>query len=347
MAKLRSTLPNIVLSLTAISLVLSVAIGFVYVRTKDPIALAKQNKIREALVRVLPEFNNDPFAERTAVFDVGDSVYLFPAKMKGRSVGTAVQTFTRRGFNGYIGLLVGLLPDGSIYKTEVLEQKETLGLGSRMTAENFRSQFEGKNTDRYKLSVRQDGGDVDAITAATISSRAFCDALDRAVSLYKKASGLSGEEVAIADTFQLTSVDPLKEVMPAFDNDPLASVRNIDGKDLYVGKKGEKVTGYAAKTFSKGYNEAVPLCVLTGFDAKGSIKKVVVLRQKESKGRGTQACEEEFLSQFEGQNPETFILQLSDDGGSVDGISGCTVSASAVCRAVDEAYKVYRKGGAK
>jgi electron transport complex protein RnfG len=54
---------------------------------------------------------------------------------------------------------------------------------------DFSAQFKGKNPDNYKLSVTKDGGDVDAITAATISSRAFCDAAERAYEAYKAEGG--------------------------------------------------------------------------------------------------------------------------------------------------------------
>jgi electron transport complex protein RnfG len=62
----------------------------------------------------------------------------------------------------------------------VLQHKETPGLGTKMTEEKFLVQFRGKNPGSFPLKVKKDGGQVDAITAATISSRAFCDALQRA-----------------------------------------------------------------------------------------------------------------------------------------------------------------------
>ena len=67
----------------------------------------------------------------------------------------------------------------------MLEHKETPGLGSKI-ADNFKEQFDGKNPAAFSLKVRKDGGDVDAITAATISSRAVCDALSRAFQAYEE-----------------------------------------------------------------------------------------------------------------------------------------------------------------
>ena len=71
---------------------------------------------------------------------------------------------------------------------EVLECKETPGLGDKMDIKKsqFPVQFMNKNPIDFELKVTKDGGDVDAITAATISSRAFCDAVQRAYETFEK-----------------------------------------------------------------------------------------------------------------------------------------------------------------
>jgi electron transport complex protein RnfG len=84
--------------------------------------------------------------------------------------------------------MVGFLKDGTINNTAVVSHKETPGLGDKMDVKksDFPVQFEGKNPSSYKLKVTKDGGDVDAITAATITSRAFCDAVDKAYKSFEK-----------------------------------------------------------------------------------------------------------------------------------------------------------------
>ena len=84
--------------------------------------------------------------------------------------------------------MVGVLPDGSINKVAVVSHKETPGLGDKMDSKksNFSIQFEGKNPETFKLKVKKDGGDVDAITASTITSRAYCDAVERAFKALKE-----------------------------------------------------------------------------------------------------------------------------------------------------------------
>jgi len=187
MAKTESTFKNMVLSLTLISLVASACLGFVYEFTREPIALSNLNKKVDAIKKVVPEFNNNPYTEmfRLPAGD-GDSLDIFPAKMDSITVGYAVSTYTNKGFSGYISLMAGFRPDGSIVNITVLEHKETPGLGTKMSEPEFKDQFTGKNPSDYILKVRKDGGPVDAITAATISSRAFCDAIQRAYNTLQK-----------------------------------------------------------------------------------------------------------------------------------------------------------------
>lgn len=187
MAKTESTLKNMVLSLTLISLAASACLGFVYEITKSPIALSILNKKLEAIKQVVPEFNNNPDEEmfRLATGE-GDSLDIYPAKMDGVITGYAVNTYTNSGFSGFIGLMAGFKPDGSIVNITVLSQKETPGLGTKMADAEFKDQFNGKNPSDFQLKVKKDGGPVDAITAATISSRAFCDAVQRAYNTLQK-----------------------------------------------------------------------------------------------------------------------------------------------------------------
>ncbi len=186
MAKKESTFLNMTLTLFIVTLLSSTALGFIYEFTKAPIAVAKSAKQVMAINRVVPGFDNTPEKEMKKVPVDGDTVYLFPAKENGKLVGTAVETFTNKGFGGAIWLMVGFLPDGTIKDIAVLESKETPGLGDKImkSKSNFSVQFEGKNPADFKLSVKKDGGDVDAITASTISSRAYCDAVQRAYNVY-------------------------------------------------------------------------------------------------------------------------------------------------------------------
>jgi electron transport complex protein RnfG len=187
MAKIESSFKNMLLSLTLISLGASAALGYVYEFTKDPIALSNLNKKIEAIKQVVPEFNNNPNDDMYLLpAGDGDSLEVYPAKKDSVIVGYAVRTFTNKGFSGFISVMAGFRPDGAIVNITVLEHKETPGLGTKMTDPYFKGQFTGKNPDSFKMKVKKDGGNVDAITAATISSRAFCDAVKKAHNTLKK-----------------------------------------------------------------------------------------------------------------------------------------------------------------
>lgn len=181
MAKTESTFKNMALSLTVISLVASACLGFVHQLTKEPIAASVLNKKLDAIRNVVPEFDNDPNAEMFKIASSdGDSIEVYPAMKGGDTVGFAVNTFTTKGFSGNIGLMAGFKPDGTIIDITVLDHKETPGLGTKMAEPEFKDQFKGVNPAGSELKVVKDGGKVDAITAATISSRAFCDAVNKA-----------------------------------------------------------------------------------------------------------------------------------------------------------------------
>lgn len=199
--KLASNFTNMVVVLFAVTLIASAAVGYVYTLTEGPIEAAKQAKQVNAIRQVIPgEFDNDPNKEMWKM-DTPDGGVLefFPAKKNGETVGTAVKTYTNNGFGGQVWLMVGFNPDGTISNYSVLEHKETPGLGSKMDlwfTKNGKGNIVGKNPGTNGLKVTKDGGDVDAITAATISSRAFLDAVNRA------AAGMAGSDAQSGATQQ-------------------------------------------------------------------------------------------------------------------------------------------------
>lgn len=183
--KLESNFTNMVVVLFSVTLIASAAVGYVQTLTAGPIEAAKEAKQTNAIRQVIPgEFDNDPNADVWKVQTPdGGELEFYPAKKNGEPVGTAVKTYTNNGFGGKIWLMVGFNPDGTVSNYSVLEHKETPGLGSKMDtwfAKDGKGNIVGKNPGTSGLKVSKDGGDVDAITAATISSRAFLDAINRA-----------------------------------------------------------------------------------------------------------------------------------------------------------------------
>lgn len=178
---MKSTLVNMVLSLGVITVVVAAALAGVYTATKAPIEQAKAEKQKAAIGQVLPEisFNNNPADEAAEITVNGETVTVFPARQDGEIVGIAVESHDTNGFSGNITVMYGFNPSGDITGYAVMQHAETPGLGSKME-EWFRNPAHsiiGLNAATSNLTVSKDGGDVDAITAATISSRAFLRAL--------------------------------------------------------------------------------------------------------------------------------------------------------------------------
>jgi electron transport complex protein RnfG len=182
MAKKESTFLSMVATLFVVTLVAAGLLGSVYALTKEPIRLAILKKKNEAIQVVVPGFDNEPSQEVERIFMDGDSIYLYTARKGEEILGTAVETFTNDGFSGQFKLMVGFAPDGSIIDIAVIKHAETPGLGDKMEKgkSDFSVQFMGKHPDNFNMAVKKDRGDVDAITASTITSRAYCDAVIRA-----------------------------------------------------------------------------------------------------------------------------------------------------------------------
>lgn len=182
--KKKNSLFNMVSTLLIIAGVAAFVLAEVYNVTLEPISQATLKKKEDALKEVLPPFDKTSEIKLKSP-DSDDSLTMYIAIQGSDTVGYALQTFTNKGFSGYISFMVGFTPTGEIFDTKMLEHKETPGLGSKMTEAKFKDQFKGKNPSSYKLAVKKDMGDVDAITASTISSRAYCDGISRAYTLVK------------------------------------------------------------------------------------------------------------------------------------------------------------------
>ncbi|GAA4804684.1 RnfABCDGE type electron transport complex subunit G [Litoribaculum gwangyangense] len=177
MSKKESTFASMVVSLLVITLVSGFALGFINDLTIEPKAKAKLDRKIKAVKLVLPEFDNNPVEDFKLVKSefAMDSVEIYPAFKNGKFIGAAIIGSSEKGYSGLIKILVGFKPDGTIENISVLEQKETPGLGTKMKDESFLQQFKGKNPSKFNLKVVKDGGDVDALTGATISTRAFSE----------------------------------------------------------------------------------------------------------------------------------------------------------------------------
>lgn len=300
---MKSSMKNMVLVLFVIAFVCSAAVAYVSKITEDPIAIAKQQKAMEALTQVLPEF--DTIADTIEV----KNCTLYPVLKGTESVGYAVSTTSPNGFNGEVKLMVGFLEDGTIYNVAVLEQAETPGLGAKMAEEGnpLVGSFKGKRAGEMNMSVKKDGGEVDAITAATISSRAYSEAVQFAYAAFLK--------------------------------------RNEVAEEVTEGCADEQFV--VVEGSANGFNGPVVLKVSFDEDSTIVDVEVVEQKETPNLGGVMTEEDNVLLQSVKGKDASTLNFALKYSGGDIDAITRATISSRAYANAVKDAYEVYKKLTAK
>jgi len=181
---MKDTLKLIVV-LTVICAVCSAVLAAVYGKTKDPIERSLELRTVNAATKVMPQGLSAP--EKRDV----DGVTFFVAKQGDRVGGVAVEGSSKNGYGGTVVLMVGLSAEGKLVDYQKLVANETPGLGSKMVSDVFRKPLLGRPV-KSDWRVKKDGGDVDAITAATISSRAALECIRDAIAKVQKAGPALG-----------------------------------------------------------------------------------------------------------------------------------------------------------
>ena len=189
----QSTFKNMSLCLLVICLVCSGLLAGVYALTKEPIDAAAKAKNEAAIMEVLPPSAVTIEEERTVDFEGASYAYNLAYDEQGNTVGCAVNV-APVGFGGPIVIKVGFKVDAAtgknlVWNTKVLSHAETPGLGAKCSDPAFADQFKGLDPAQKKLSVTKDGGDIDAITASTITSRAFVNGVATAVNVLSAIAG--------------------------------------------------------------------------------------------------------------------------------------------------------------
>lgn len=186
--------------LTGITVIAVGLLAYMNELTKGPIAEANMKTLNQALRSVVPEFTNNPVSESDTIFSEKDGkrtidFIIYPAKNGDAWVGTAIEA-KALGFGGELKVLVGFDAKGNIYDYSLLSHAETPGLGSKAAdwfKEGAKGSIKGLNPGTKALAVKNDGGDIDAITASTITSRAFLNAVNAAYAAYAgNTDGMTG-----------------------------------------------------------------------------------------------------------------------------------------------------------
>ena len=199
MKKLESTLTNMVLALTGVAVIMGGILAYVNHLTEGPINDQKAKALADGIKTVmcvsdLKVAQTDTVRQNDAKGKELTYILYHVQDAQGQDLGAAVQS-TTGGFGGDLKVLVGFDPDGKILGYTLLEHAETPGLGAkadRWFQQGEKGDIIGKSPAE-PLSVSKDGGQVDAITASTITSRAFLLAVNNAYTAYKATPATDGE----------------------------------------------------------------------------------------------------------------------------------------------------------
>lgn len=336
---MKSTLFNMVTVLFAITLIASALVGVVYMVTEGPISEADNKAKSEALKNVLPEFDA---SEKSEVELDGMPIVVNTATKAGEVIGYAVETRTKNGFGGEIVMMVGFDKDGNVLNINVLKQAETPGLGTKMCDEGnplLASAKAVSPANPAKFQVSKDGGELDALTAATISSRAYYDAVSRAYrAVFSDNNAAQGESVKVEELIKQTKDFPEYDVL---------SAREVQVDELpikvYSAIKNKQVVGYAVETVNK-HDSYGNISALVTFDLKGNIVDAKVLSSSGNIESAMLVEEPEnvlvqSIRKTSPANEKAYCLKMA--GGELDVLSGATVTSQSFYDAVKRAYKAY------
>lgn len=199
--KLKSTLPNMVIVLTSIAVIAGLALGYVNSVTEEPIRLIKQQQLSDGIKAVLAA--DELKVEATDTLENGSVIYR-------TDKGVAVQATDPNGFGGKLTILVGFDSEATIQGYRILETAETPGLGAKADQwfqKGQKGNIIGMSPAKNNMTVSKDGGEVDAITASTITSRAFLRAVNMAYEALGKAEvdGESGATIQQKEEKEVTN----------------------------------------------------------------------------------------------------------------------------------------------
>lgn len=198
MAKMKSSLTNMVLVLVGCALVVATLLAWVNHLTEGPIAIKAEKTLADGIKMVMGTESLSVAGTDTIkqLVDNKETVFVIhrTVGMDGKALGAAVET-TSLGFDGDLKVLVGFSLEGTILGYTILHHTETPGLGAKAQTwfqKDGKGSVIGLNPAQGELAVSKDGGDIDAITASTITSRAFLKAVNQAYSAYAQQHAGNG-----------------------------------------------------------------------------------------------------------------------------------------------------------
>ncbi len=194
------------LALAIITIISGIALGAVYMITKEPIAKQNEKTKIAAYNSVFSELDSykeyDGVEELSKVLkekgfsgvELNEVVYAYNSN--GEDIGMIITVTDKDGYGGNIKMTVGIDTEGTITGLEILEISETAGLGMKAAEAEFRNQFVGINADEvvYTKTGKVNDNEIDAISSATITTSAVTDGVNGAITVFNELIGGSDDE---------------------------------------------------------------------------------------------------------------------------------------------------------
>lgn len=290
---------QMVITLFAVALVCSLILSFVYSYTAPKISETRTRMTLDGLQEVIAA---DEFVEV-----IPDTLWR-ALDSTGDPCGIVFRVFPQ-GYAGPIPITIGLDMEGVVTGVRIASaaegMKETPGLGAKITEDAFIRQFAGKC--REAISLKNDGGEIDAITAATISSRAVCKGVRQGIEKYREFIGPAPDLSCV-----FSGMDDYIEVIE---------------DTLWYAVSGIDTVGLVFRGYTDGYADRIEF--LVGMNEKAEITGVAILASNETPGMGELIREKKFLDEFK--------------TGTPDAISGATVTSRSLIDAVVTDMKRFKE----
>ncbi len=162
------------------------SLAYVHKITEGPIAKQKRLKVLRAVEAILPPFSNKPTEDTLSLsLENQEKLTFYLGKNAGQLTGVAFKVLTKEGFGGTIEMMVGISPEGSITGVEILSMVETPGLGAKISDPGFKNAFKEKSLENTNWALKKEGGDIDQITGASVSSKAVVKALKKSLEFFE------------------------------------------------------------------------------------------------------------------------------------------------------------------
>jgi electron transport complex protein RnfG len=285
---------DMIITLFVVALLCSVVLSLVFAFTQPRIEATKKKLTQAGLSEVMKTAYEFTELIPETLWQATDSSDSF--------IGIVFRVFPR-GYGGLIPITVGLDPEGRITKIRIASAaeglKETPGLGVKITEPEFTGQFVNKAAADIKL--KKDGGTIDAITAATISSRAVCNGIFEGIKKYHEYLALT--------------IDP-KRVFP-----DAGEFSEIIKDTLWYALRDSDTLGIVFIGITRGYADDIKFMV--GLDRQERITGIEIVYANETTGLGETIKEKEFLDRFKTGKPETITGATISSQAVIEAVTGC------------------------